>query len=489
MLSQNLEPTKLSRLLSPQASAEMKADRLKARAAKQAASSASLPKAPDLVAWIESEVTIEDPQATMGIGAIIPFALWPTQRDALASIASENQMIILKARQLGLSWLVVSYALWLCLFHPGRSVLVFSRDLDSATEMVRRAVGVYKRLRRKPPARATIDNTKMIAWDNGSRIKSFAATEDAGSSFTASLTILDEFAKMHYAESLYTSVKPTIDDGGRIVIISTAKGEDNPFHRLWNGAVSGANHLKPIFLPWSARPDRNAAWYARVETDAISPAHHKQEYPASPDEAFTTLGEEAFLPSAMWWDACRESLLPLGRETIMLAADAATVSDSFGLVGVTSHPTRAGDYAVRYAREWKPAGGMIDFYADDGPYAEVVRLCREYNVAQLVYDPTEMRQFALRLSNEGVVYCHEFSQQAQRLESDKNLYDMILARRLAHDGNEALRAHVLNANRKPEHDEKSDLHRLRIVKRAADKKIDLAVALSMALYSAQAVGL
>src|SRR4030065_215620 len=209
-LSQSLEPTKLSHLLSPQAYAEMKADRLKARAAKRATSCASLPEVPDLAAWIESEVTIEDPQATMGIGAIIPFALWPAQRDALASIAGENQVIILKARQLGLSWLVVSYALWLGLFHPGRSVLVFSRDLDSATEMVRRAVGIYKRLRRKP-ARVTIDNTKMIAWDNGSRIKSFAATEGAGSSFPAALTILDELAKMHYAESLYTSVQTPND--------------------------------------------------------------------------------------------------------------------------------------------------------------------------------------------------------------------------------------------------------------------------------------
>src|SRR4030067_3711063 len=97
-LSQSLVPTKLSRLLSPQAYAEMKADRLKARAAKRATSSASLPKAPDLAAWIESEVTIEDPQATMGIGAIIPFALWPAQREALGSIGGGRQGINLQGR-------------------------------------------------------------------------------------------------------------------------------------------------------------------------------------------------------------------------------------------------------------------------------------------------------------------------------------------------------------------------------------------------------
>src|SRR3990172_12377643 len=68
MLSQNLEPTKLSRLLSPQASAEMKADRLKAKAAKRPARSTA--PVPEVSHWIASEVTIEDPQAAAGASTI-----------------------------------------------------------------------------------------------------------------------------------------------------------------------------------------------------------------------------------------------------------------------------------------------------------------------------------------------------------------------------------------------------------------------------------
>lgn len=443
--------------------------------------------APDPAQWIADAVTIEDPQGERV--SIIPFDLWPAQRESLDTILNHNQVIILKARQLGLSWLWNAYAVWLCLHHDNQSVLVFSKDQDSAQEMVRRCRGIYTRLRDKPAA-LVMDNTRTLAWDNGSRIKSFAATEDAGASYTASLTILEEFARMQFAEALYTSVKPTIDDGGRMVVVSNGRGEGNPFHRLWQGAVAGSNSFKPVFLPWHARPGRDADWYARVEAAAISSAHHRQEYPNTPEEAFTTVGEERFIDSPLWWDACREDLPPLARnDTLVLAADAGIASDTFGIVGVSAHPARSGVLAVRVARAWTPPrGGQLDFYAPDGPDEFVRRLCAEYNVAQLEYDPWQLHSFALKLGNDGIVFCHEFNQQGRRLEADKALYDFILARRLAHDGHPDLREHILNANRKVESDPDSAERKLRLVKRSAALKIDLAVSLSMAAHGATTLG-
>ena len=428
---------------------------------------------PEPEAWIAADVKIEQPQ---GDGAsLIPFALWPAQQETLAVIAAVRQVIILKARQLGLSWLVIAYAVWLCLFHRNQTVLVFSKDQDSANEIVRRAGVIYKNLKNKGVGLA-VNNITQLAWDNGSRIKSFAATEDAGSSFTASLIILDEFAKMRYAETLYTSVKPTINDGGRVVIISTAKGEGNSFHKLWGDAVKGFNALRPIFIPWSSRPGRDAAWYARAESDAISSAHHKQEYPATEDEAFTLVGEERFLPSMILWDALKENLPALGREPMVLGMDAGVSNDSFGLVGVTRHPQRPSDVATRFVQVWTPpAGGQIDF---SGPENTVRDLARRFNVVQLAYDPYQLVNLAQRLQGEGVVWCKAFQQGAPRLEADKQLLDLIVGKRLAHDGNEQLRAHIANANRKPE----PEGNKLRIVKRESSLKIDLTICLSMANY-------
>jgi len=47
----------------------------------------------------------------------MPFALWPAQRETLRTMHDNRLTVILKARQLGLTWLVLAYALWLiCLF-------------------------------------------------------------------------------------------------------------------------------------------------------------------------------------------------------------------------------------------------------------------------------------------------------------------------------------------------------------------------------------
>lgn len=435
---------------------------------------------PPLSQWIASSVTIENPQGESV--SIIPFDLWPAQRDALSVIESSNQVIILKARQLGMSWLVIAFAVWLCLYHRGQTVLVFSKDQASANEMVRRARGIFQRLTSKP-VRLTIDNTSAIAWDNESRIMSFAATEDAGSSFTGSLTILDEFAKMQYAEQLYTSVKPTIADGGRIIIISTAKGEGNSFHKLWEAAYKKLNSFSAIFIPWHARPSRTAEWYASTEADSISSAHHRQEYPGEASEAFQSVGDERLLPDMLLWDACIQLLPALGREPMVIALDAGVHNDSFGMIGVTRHPIVHSDVAVRFVREWIPRNGPLNFQGDeDNPGPELVlrRLCAQYNIICVTYDEYQLHDMATRLSTAGIAWLRPFPQQKDRLESDKQLFDLIVARRIAHDGNADLRRHIDNANRKPE----PENHKLRIVKRESSMKIDLAVCASMASYVA-----
>ncbi len=443
---------------------------------------------PPIDQWIASDVSIEEPQGDSV--SIIPFRLWPKQLEALSVITAKSQVIILKARQLGISWLVIAYAVWLCIYHPNKLVMVFSKDQDSANEMIRRAKGIFQRLKHQP-AELSIDNVTTIGWSNGSRIKSFAATEDAGSSYTASLTIIDEFAKMRYAEALYTSVKPTIADGGKMIVISTARGEGNPFHQLWQNAVKHLNSFVTLFLDWRARPDRTDEWYTRQEADAISSAHHRQEYPATPDEAFVSIGEDRFLSSMILWDSCQETLPALQHdEPLIIAIDAGVSNDSFGMVGVTKHPARQGDYAIRLMHEWiPPQGGKIDFRGNsDAPGPDwLIRnvYAQNYALVEVVYDPYQLESLCADLMRDGVVACIPFSQAKDRLEADKFFYDAILARRIAHDGNEAMRRHIDNSNRKVD----AESHKLRIVKRTESGKIDLAVSCSMALLSLYKMGL
>jgi hypothetical protein len=86
-------------------------------------------------------------------------------------------------------------------------------------------------------------------------------------------------------------VKPTVDAGGWLILLSTAdKGEPgSTFKRIYEAARRGENGYTPVFLPWHARPDRTAAWYEAIRRDYLArdgtlDALHG-EYPASDVEA------------------------------------------------------------------------------------------------------------------------------------------------------------------------------------------------------------
>ena len=82
---------------------------------------------------------------------------------------------------------------------------------------------------------------------------------------------------------------------------------------------------------------------------------------------------------------------------------------------------------------------------------------------------------ATRLKKRGIANFREFNQSKDRLVADKQLQDLIMSRRIAHDGNPMLRQHIDNANIK-----KGGVDGVRIVKRSPSLKVDAAVALSMA---------
>ena len=61
---------------------------------------------------IERHCTIEDAK-----GKVIPFALWPRRARDSRDAADRGQGIILGGRRLGMSSIVLAFALWLTIFH------------------------------------------------------------------------------------------------------------------------------------------------------------------------------------------------------------------------------------------------------------------------------------------------------------------------------------------------------------------------------------
>lgn len=177
----------------------------------------------------------------------------------------------------------------------------------------------------------------------------------------------------------------------------------------------------------------------------------------------------------IWWDNCRQvSIAPLTKHIpIIISLDAAigsesNIADCFVVMAVS----RNGDVVeVRYCGIWQ-AGISLDFEPIEN---ELIRLCKEFSVIEVTYDPYQLHDMATRLKKQGIANFREFSQQKERLISDKQLQDLIMSRRIAHDGNPLLRQHIDNANIKKHGNEG-----IRLVKRQPSLKIDAAVALSMA---------
>lgn len=221
----------------------------------------------------------------------MPFKLWPSQTMVAHTLQEHRLTVILKARQLGLSWLCVGFSLWLMLFRSEATILLFSQRDDEAIHLLNfRLQGMYERLPRWMRAKAVkVSNAHEFRLSNGSTALAFPTT--GGRSYTATLAIVDEADHTQDLDALLNAVKPTIDAGGRLILLSTVDKSrpESAFKRIYRGAVARTNSYRPIFLPWSARPDRTPAWYDEQRADIVARTGAAddlyQEYPATDFEA------------------------------------------------------------------------------------------------------------------------------------------------------------------------------------------------------------
>ena len=247
----------------------------------------------------------------------VRFRLWPAQAAALAQLEANRLAVVLKARQLGMSWLTVGFGLWQMLFRPAATVLLFSQRDDEAVNLLTfRLRGMYDRLPPLFQARAILrENAHEFRLSNGSAALAFPTT--GGRSYTASLAIVDEADHTDDLDGLLNAVKPTIDAGGRLVLLSTVDKSrpESPLKRIYRAALRGENDYTPIFLPWHAHPGRTPEWYAeqardiQARTGGLDDLH--QEYPATDLEALSPRMVDKFFP-AEWLTRSYEPLKVAG---------------------------------------------------------------------------------------------------------------------------------------------------------------------------------
>ena len=238
-------------------------------------------------------VKISDPQEGI-IGAV----LWKHLEYLLRVLSTYKRVIILKSRQIGVSWLLASWVTRRIIIQPESRILMTSEGQTEAAELLDKCRFIYNHLPDYLKVEKPLpDGAEAFGLPtNNSRILALPSTEKAGSGFGATDVVADELDKHEYAEKNFITIKPTVDAGGQYIGCFTVNTEEpNSFpKRLFKDAREGLNGFFPVFLGWRSRPDRDDAWYQQTLKEFIStpgrglPAM-RREYPDSEQEALSPI--------------------------------------------------------------------------------------------------------------------------------------------------------------------------------------------------------
>lgn len=221
--------------------------------------------------FLNNYCMIQDP-----VRGRLPFLLYPFQRTAVKLFLTHVFNIVLKPRQMGLSWLTALFALWFAMFRQDQTVEIISIKEDTAKRFMDKIKFAYRYLPDWLKGEIKSENTSTIVFSNGSRIMSVPTSEEAGRSEGISLLIVDEAAFVRWIDKIWASAFPTLSTGGMAILISTANGMGNFFANKWRDASLGTSGFNPIKLHWKMHPDRDEAWYLTQRRE-LGPALCAQE--------------------------------------------------------------------------------------------------------------------------------------------------------------------------------------------------------------------
>lgn len=383
---------------------------------------------------------------------------------------------------------------------PWGSIKIVANDLKQAESRVtfyaRRAVELNKSL----DAIVKRPSTYKLIFPNRTTIEAVALDPKGEAGGNDDLIIFSELwaASSKAAKQMWTemTLSPTKMGYSQRWVETYAgfSGESETLEQLYDQGVNQGRQLDlgipdlEVFANDAAR--MLCLWNTQPRCPWQTPDYYGQEAAVLLTEEFDRVHRNQWGSSTQrfisieWWDACRADMPPLDpAQPLIVALDAGMSSDCFGLLGVS----RKGEQVeVRIVKKWTPGGGdKLEFSNPhdpndmETPEGFIRWVARNYNVVEFTYDEYQLHDLCSRLMREGVGYFNPFSQGSDRLIADKALYDLVIHRGISHDGNDDLREHLSNANRK------DDGERLRIIKRSEHMKIDLAVCTSMAAHEAK----
>jgi hypothetical protein len=264
-------------------------------------------------------------------GEVKPFTLNVAQKALLDAVLNQLQaegkvrIVILKARQMGLSTLVGGWLYWYISQHTAQKSLVVTHHADSTRALFDMTKRYYehtpdilkphsKYSSRKELNFDVLDSSYVVATAGGDGIargETFTQAHLSELAFWPNATAKDNL------NAILQAIPNTKNTA--IYIESTANGVSGPFYEIWKGACEGINGFVPVFLPWFIQDeyrepvpkkfvrtpdeedlvkkhslDDEQLMFRRKKVAQNGLELFQQEYPSTAEEAFLTSGRPVF---------------------------------------------------------------------------------------------------------------------------------------------------------------------------------------------------
>lgn len=241
-----------------------------------------------------------------------------------------GRVIVLKARQMGISTITEAVIFTMAMMLDNWLGYVIAHEIPASQAQL----AMTRRYWDTSPWRNFLTTKYLsqntIGWaETGSQIQiATAGSKNAGRSRTIHGTHITEYAFWPNAAETFLSIRQSVPNSANtlIVVESTANGQGNPFHKLWEASEQGDTEFVPLFFPWTLDPEYRAsrigipyatlgplsseeqllrklgvdddqlAWRRWAVTNLAGNDLQKfqQEYPFTPDEAFVATGTNVF---------------------------------------------------------------------------------------------------------------------------------------------------------------------------------------------------
>lgn len=269
-------------------------------------------------------------------GNVAPLLLNPAQEILDAAVKTQLKtegkvrVIILKARQQGLSTYTGGFLYHSVSQQPARKAMVVTHLADSTRSLFDMTKRFHEHVPEILRPHTKYSSRRELSFDvlDSSYVVATAGGDSVGRGETLTHVHASELAfwPKSTAADIWNGLIQAVPNtkGTAVFVESTANGVTGIFHDLWQGAVSGTNGFVPVFIPWFTDPDYReplpSVFERTPDEDKLVEKYglddeqlmfrrkkiaqngidlFNQEYPAQPTDAFLNTGRPVFNPEQL----------------------------------------------------------------------------------------------------------------------------------------------------------------------------------------------